>query len=142
MVCRLLSSCGREWAGAGGGAVGGLCFSCGIGLPHLFGLSAPLEMRWGWCLLGILSSCIRGLGAHLELRWGTWFSSQVASGNSELLLICGGNSVFLSICSMGLRVPLELWQGTQGSSRVRGVLRVPLNFWWGLLSSCLEAIHL
>ena len=50
--------------------------------------------------------------------------------------------MFLSSCSVRLRVPLELWQGTWGSSRVVGLLSVLLNLPWCLLSSCLGVILL
>ena len=48
----------------------------------------------------------------LELQWGTWGSSRVVSEDSKLLSTCSGSSVFLSNCSVELRVPLEAWWGT------------------------------
>ena len=33
----------------------------------------------------------------------------------------------------GFGPPLELQQGTWGSSQVGGILRVSLDLWWGLL---------
>ena len=55
---------------------------------------------------GFLSSGISGVGPPLKLRRGTQGSSWVALKNSG----------FLSRCSMGLRVPFALWQGTCVSS--------------------------
>lgn len=57
---------------------------------------------------GILSSCIRGFGADLELQQETQVSSLVETGDMGLHSICGWE----------LRVPLELWFETWGSSRV------------------------
>jgi len=78
------------------------------------GLGVPLEFCWEF-------------GVPLELQRETQGSSYVAAGDSELLSSCGENSVFLSRCSTGLRVPLKLvgnsvflssWEHTQSLSQL------------------------
>lgn len=56
---------------------------------------------------GLLPSCSGEFGIPLESWWETQGSSRVAAGGSELFLSSGGNSMFLSSCSMGFMVSLE-----------------------------------
>ena len=69
--------------------------------------------------------------------------------DSELLLSCGENMMFLYSCSMELRAGGAM-EGTQDSSQVEGgmqgssliVVWLPLELWWGLLSNHHGEAHL
>ena len=84
---------------------------------------------------GIFSSCIRGFGVHLELRRETQVSSLVETGEMGLHSICGWD----------LRVPLELWFETWGSSRVAAddsELLLSCAGYSGFVSSCSSGLRL
>ena len=118
-------------------------------------LSFPLAAGNSW----FLSSCDGDLGIRLawqqesqdslELRWGSRVSSQFAAGESGLLWSCSRNPGFFSSCCWKLRVPRELPQGTESSSRTAaknqcssefaaqdaGFHWIPLDSWNGILGS-------
>ena len=101
-------------------------------------LCFPLETG----ISGFLWSCNRGVGPPLELQGELKFPLDLqwkirdcccfATGDSELLLSCSGNSVFPSRCSVRLKITPQPWQETQGSCRV---VMVNLGF---LSSHCMQ----
>ena len=93
---------------------------------------------------GLVLNCNRELGVPLEWQQQSCTSSQVEVGNlvflsrcggklgvaardSELLWSFGGNSGFISCCSVGSRVALELWWGMQCASPVVVGLSIELT---------------
>ena len=92
--------------------------------------------------LGLVLNCDRELRVPHEWQQQSRTSSEVEAGNLVFLLRCGGklgiatrdldllwsfgrNSGFISYCSMGPRVTLELWWGMQCDSPV--VVRLSLE---------------
>ena len=83
-------------------ALAGECLCLLLGVLNVMQNRAPLEFRW---ILMVPLKLHQGVGPPLEFHQGTQGSSQVAAGDSDLLLSHSVNSVFFLCCTARLRVP-------------------------------------